>query len=466
MTTNLLRDTASFRDPRGSIYHCNGRVFRTVMPLAEHDFFAVRSTGLIQQLILEEKLLPEIIFRRGDRRSPLDGPITQESTCILEHPRIPFISYPYEWSFAALKSAALLQLDILLQALEKGVTLTDASAFNIQFQGAQPIFIDHLAFRCYRAGEIWQGHRQFCEQFLNPLLLRACTGVAHNNGYRGALEGISTAELNRLIPWHKKLSFNIFMHVVLHASLQKKSTLEAEKKAQKIILSASSFKNILVGLQNWLKKIQPAKSAITTWQSYSEQYQLDKQAPKALLVTEFIKTVKPKLMFDLGCNTGFYSKLALQAGAGYVIGFESDQGALDRAFKMAQDEGLMFLPLYMDLANPTPNQGWAEIERKGFLQRGPADAVLALAVVHHLAIARNIPLVQLLDWLLDLAPQGLVEFVPKSDPLLQRLLYLREDIFADYTEENFLAYIKQRADIVKSEIISDSGRSLVWYKKK
>src|SRR5215471_16803053 len=212
----ITQDHGSFRDPSGHVYQINNRTFRTVHETAIDNYRFVRDTGLLRKLAAAGQLVE---CREVDE-SVLNLPGFKCQT-ILEHPTLPFVSYPYEWSFSALKAAALLHLDLHVEALECGITLTDASAYNVQFIGARPIFIDILSFRRYHEGEFWLGHRQFCEQFLNPLLLRAYCGIAHNGWYRGSLEGISTTELDRLLPWWKKaLSWNVLTHVYLQAKMQ------------------------------------------------------------------------------------------------------------------------------------------------------------------------------------------------------------------------------------------------------
>ena len=178
-----------------------------------------------------------------------------------------------------------------------------------------------------------------------------------------------------------------------------------------------------------------------------------------------MRAAKPKLVWDLGCNTGEYSKIALEAGASYAVGFDCDDGALDLGFARAREQGLAFQSIYMDAANPAPNQGWKETERPGLRQRSSAEAILALAFVHHLAIARNIPFDQLLDWIVDLAPAGIIEFVPKSDPMVQRLLHSREDIFSTYDEGFFLAHLSRRCSIVKTVSLAPNGRRLAWFQR-
>ena len=214
-----LMESGSFRDPSGQVVVRDGRVFRTVMPRAAEDYEFVRNSGLLEELVAQGLLVSSTEINRDANV----GNWGKGAAYILEHPKLPFISYPYEWSFSALKAACLVHLDIHLRALNYDITLSDASAYNIQFLGSKPIFIDRLSFVRYNPGAFWLGHRQFCEQFLNPLLLRSLIGIPHNSWYRGSQEGIQSEDLVRLLPWKKKFSFNIFKHVILMASLQKKT---------------------------------------------------------------------------------------------------------------------------------------------------------------------------------------------------------------------------------------------------
>lgn len=468
MSLGMISETAeagSFRDPGGQVYLLDGRVFRTVMPCAVEDFDFVRSTGLISELVEKGLLIPESIVEPA-----MLGEAGAHASYVLEHPPLPFISYPYEWSFAALKAAAIHHLDIHLCALGYGVTLSDATAYNIQFRGVIPVFIDSLSFRRYQEGEFWMGHRQFCEQFLNPLLLRSITGIPHNSWYRGGMEGISAQELSQILPFHRKFSFNVLTHVVLQARFQSQagSQRDAERVVTKRKLSLTAFRQMLLGLRKWINKLEPAGTGKTVWQEYSQDnsYSSDEAQLKRKFITLFTKSASPKILWDIGCNSGEYSKAALDAGADSVMGFDFDHGALDLAFSRASLEGLNFLPLYLDAANPAPSQGWAQRERLGLMQRSNADGIIALALVHHLAIGKNIPLPSVIDWLVSMAPQGIIEFVQKSDPMVKELLRLREDIFENYNADNFVHALEERAVIVKSEIVSVSGRQLFWFRRR
>lgn len=454
-------ESGSFRDPRGRIHYVGDRVLRTVMPIAADDFDFVRSSGLIEQLQQEGKLIDE---RRVDAATL--GGFAQSAEYVLEHPRLPFVSYPYEWSFRALQAAALLHVDVQQAALARNVALTDATAYNVQFIGPKPLFIDSLSFRRYTDGEYWAGHRQFFEQFVNPLVLRAYTGVAHNAWYRGSLEGISAEDLGRVLPWRSRLSWNVLTNVFMQARLQQSSSAsEAASKASKGKLPKIGFEQMLHSMRKWIASLEPRTKTASVWQDYAidNSYADAEAQKKRQFVADFVQSVRPGLLFDVGCNTGDYSVVALENGASLVVGFDFDHGALDFGYQRAVEGKLDFLPLHLDAANPSPEQGWQQVERMGLQRRTQGDAVIGLALIHHLAIAKNLPLNDVLGWLTAMAPQGVLEFVPKPDPMVQRLLQLREDLFVDYDQSSFENYLRTHARIVRHETVSASGRTLYWF---
>jgi ribosomal protein L11 methylase PrmA len=349
------------------------------------------------------------------------------------------------------------------------VVVEVATAYNIQFDGARPVFIDRLSFRRYVDGQFWLGHRQFCEQFLNPLLLRSIFGIPHNAWYRGSPEGIGAAELSALLPLRRKLSWRVLTNVVMQGSLQKTKSSDAQRRVEqgKLRFPKVAFVRLLNSLHSWIESLHPADRRPTTWQEYSRQnsYRDAEAEAKRKFIARFVSEHRPRMVWDIGCNTGDYSVAALQAGARSAIGFDFAQGALDLAFDRARSERISFLPLFLDATNPVPDQGWGQGERRGLAARAAADAVLALALVHHVAISGNVPLDRVLTWLTSLAPRGVIEFIPKSDPMVVELLRLREDIFPDYNEESFVRSMQQRARIVASETVSASGRKLFAFER-
>jgi len=460
---STARDLGSFRDPSGHVYESEGKIFRTVQDAGFENYVTVRDRGVFDAL--QEKNL----LIGGDECDPaVVGLSSPRVRHVLEHPRIPFVSYPYEWSFSHLKEAALLHLDMHLSALELDSTLSDASAYNIQFNGSKPIFIDTLSLIPYEEGAIWAGHQQFCEQFLNPLLLRAYLGIPHNAWYRGSMEGISASDLSAILPLKKKFSWNTFAYVVLAARLQaqaistNKTSVEAARKQS---LSKSQLVGILTQLRRWIASLIPKGQDKTVWGTYAETHTYDSEEEQAKreFVARFVQKNQPDMLWDLGCNSGEYSALSLENGAKYVVGFDFDQKAVERAYARAQKHNLPFLPLFLDASNPSGGQGWRGEERKSLGARANADSVIALAFEHHLAIGRNVPLTQVVDWLVTQAPTGVIEFIEKKDPTIQQMLALREDIFADYSLETFTQALVSRARIVETKVVSKHGRRLFWY---
>ncbi|RYY25603.1 MAG: class I SAM-dependent methyltransferase [Sphingomonadales bacterium] len=456
----MIADPGSFRDPGGTVMRDGERILRIVRSSAAEDYRAFQASGLLERLVQEKRLVPSI---------ELNEPLREElgGELLLEHPALPFISYPYEWGFTLLRRAALHHLEVQIDALKAGFALSDATAYNVQFDGARPVFIDHLSFTRYREGEPWAGHRQFCMQFLNPLILWSRFGVPPNAWFRGSLEGIAPEEMAPLLKLRHKLSWTVFSHVTLQASIQRKlaGSVTGAERANATKLRQSGYEAILLGLKHFVHSCRLPKQA-TTWADYAthNSYAAEQAEAKKMFVMRAVESQRPALLVDLGCNSGDYSLAALDAGAERVIGFDFDHGALEAASARTDLATRAFLPLWLDAANPSPSQGWAEAERRGLSARfANADSMVALAFIHHLAIGRNIPLSMAVDWLMSVAPRGVIEFPNKSDPMVQLLLSQRRDIFPSYNEENFLAEVSKRGRIVEQEHVSDRRRLLVHY---
>ena len=458
-----MREQGSFRDPSSYVFYQSGRVFRALDDNAYRKFLQLQTSGAYEVLRDKEWLIAaeEVV---------LDDPEHRGSR-ILEHPRLTFVSYPYEWPFSLLKRAALLHLDLHICAIGQGFTLSDATAYNVQFRGVEPVFIDIPSLVPYREGDLWAGQRQFVEQFLNPLLLRALRGIPHNAWYRGSLEGIPAAEIVRLIgPFRRWFSPQILTNITLPDLLQRKARQKPEGAAtgRPRALPKDALLFMLKRLRHWTGKLQARDVGPTEWQNYSscnQSYRDDEESKKQTFIAEFSRSAVPGCAWDLGCNTGLYSEILLRNGAQSVVGFDFDVQALEAAVDRASKGRLQLLPLFSDAANPSPAQGWAGLERQSLSSRASADALIALALVHHLAIGRNIPLRSVLHWLIGLAPSGVIEFVPKSDPMIQRMLRFREDIFPDYCREQFESVLGDRAEIVRALELSPGGRMLYEYKR-
>jgi SAM-dependent methyltransferase len=453
----------SFRDPRGYVARNEkGEIYRSIKSSGFDAYQSAETSGLYQHLFTNKMLI---------EHTPVD--ITEfdqslDAKAILHHTCIPFISYPYEWCFEQLKSAALLQLEIYLECLNFNQTLTDATAFNIQFMGADPVFIDTLSFTPYKNGMFWKGQQQFADQFLNPLLLSAYTGLAFNDAYRGSMQGISPEIIRKTLPLHKKISFKYLNYIFLPAISDKKMALESsrEKRTIKGSLPKEGFRFILKQLYNWIDSLENY-NVKSLWSDYTgnRTYNDETLTEKVEFITAAIGQSKPKLLLDIGCNTGEFSLLAVKAGAEYVVGIEYDHLAVSKAYKAAQKSEGKFLPIYQNILNPSPAQGWASEERESFKSRLSTDFSLSLAVIHHIVFSGNVPLDRALNYITELASEGIIEWVPKNDPMVEVLLQNRDDIFDSYNEDYFVECLNQLGFSIKSSKKLANGRVLYHYSR-
>ena len=460
-------EAGSFRDPLSSVFRYEGRVFRQFSKAGLERFSIANETGLLDELVAEKKLVGFRIVANGEVPLP---ETSDDVSAVYEHDKLPLISYPYEWAFETLKAAALFHLDLNLRALDRGVQLTDATAYNVQFSGSKPIFIDHGAFEPYQEGMPWIAHKQFCEQFLNPLLLQAYRNIGFNEWYRGRLEGIATSDLASLLPLRAKLRPAILTHVVLPAYFDRKAVRAKPSpkaaKGKEFKLPKSGLVGLLTGLRKFIDGLS-LPGGHTVWGDYAtdNSYSSDEAEKKRGNVAEFASAYRPGVFLDIGCNSGAYSAVMLDNGADFGVGLEFDAGALNGAFMRATAESMNFIPLYQNLANPSPAQGWDASERGALTDRLFADAIVALAVIHHLVIGCNVPMERALGWLIERAPRGIIEFVPTEDPMVQTLLAGRRGFAHPYSEELFNTVLKSKAAVVKSEVVSQTGRRLVWYER-
>jgi ribosomal protein L11 methylase PrmA len=461
----MLIDPASFRDPDSQVVIADGRIFRLLSARGAENLDAIARCGLLDTLRQREWIQPF---------EPAELDVTAVSAVkpamVVEQKPIPFITYPYEWSFSLLQAAALLHLDIQIAALKQNFSLVDASAFNVQFIGPRPVFIDLTSFRPYREGEYWLGHQQFLNQFLNPLLLAAFVGVPFAPWFRGGIAGIPTSDLHRLIPFHRRLSWRMLTNVELPAFFQRqalnksKSGLDPTKQRS---FPRSAYEAMLTQLRDWIAALA-LNAKVSPWSRYERQntYSDEGHRQKREFVEKFISEYRPATVWDMGCNKGEYAELAIRSGANRVVGFDSDLEVLEASFRRAVHERLNFLPLCFDASNPSPNQGWAQTERKGIWERRNADMVLALAFLHHLVIGSTVPLRAAVAWLVDLAPRGIIEFVTKQDSTVREMLSTREDIFHDYTEQRFAQILLEKAKVVAERRIQNGSRILFAFEKR
>ena len=465
-------EEGSFRDREGRVFYTEGRVFRALSPVAEAEWQALEKTAFFDRLIAEGKLIPT---RSADwsksQLAELPG-FSERWTTALEHDRLPFISYPYEWTFHMLKDAALLQLELLEAALEEDMMLKDATPYNIQWRGARPVFIDIPSFERWRQGEPWIGYQQFCRLFLFPLMMSAYRGLPFAPWLRGAIDGLTPKEFNDLLSWRDLFRPGVLVDVYLQAKLQKGSSgggqSEAPEKTTDDLKQAGFGKQMILNNLRRLRKVVGKLSwgeRRSEWSEYAAQNSYDDENRR--IKRDFVEQAMAgrtwQLTWDIGCNTGEYSRLA----AGHsrsVVAFDADHLAVDRLYLDLQNPGAdspdNILPLVMNLADPSPSLGWRHGERKALSRRDPPDFILCLAVLHHLVISANVPLPEVVEYLAQFGAHMVIEFVAKDDPMVQKLLAHRQDIFHDYELEVFEAALAEHFRVLKKTVFHDNTRIL------
>ena len=392
---------------------------------------------------------------------------TDGSYRVIKPQSVPFISYPYEWSFSQLKEAALCTLKIQKTALEYGMSLKDATAYNCQFVDGRPILIDTLSFEKYVEGGPWIAYSQFCRHFLAPLALMALKDIRLSQFSRVYIDGIPLDLASSLLPRKSYLRFSTLSHIHLHARFQKHYGDKQESQKDKGTFTRKALLNIINSLESAIQGLN-RKPQRTEWADYYEttNYTQESHLYKKKLVEEMVESVKPQTVWDLGSNTGFFSRIASRKGI-FTVSFDVDPECVERNYMMVTENSEKnILPLVLDLTNPSSGIGWESGERMSFIERGPVEMVFALALVHHLAISNNVPLGSVARFFSRICNWLVIEFVPKSDSQVKRLLATREDIFPNYTQAPFEDEFGRFFEIVEKKEIVKSQRTLYLMKKK
>ena len=443
---------ASFRDPSGFLYLSAGRLLRQVNMAYQENYDRLMTSGLYQELVNQGLLIPHF-------ESDHTGMRPEIAYKVLEPETIRFISYPYEWSFSQFKDAALLTLLIQKLALEFGMSLKDSSVYNIQFHQGRPVLVDSLSFEINPQGGPWVAYRQFCQHFLAPLSLMAYRDIRLIQLLKAHIDGLPLDLTSKLLPFKTRLKLPLLLHIHLHALSQRRfssAVVDTRRTMGKVALLG-----LLDSLETGVNALR-WKPRGTEWANY---YCDTNYAPEALehkksLVSEYLDRISPGIVWDLGANVGVFSRLASERGI-FTVAFDIDPAAVERNYLSCKRRSeTHLLPLVQDLSNPSSNLGWRSNERASLIDRGPADAIMALALIHHLAISNNVPLDSLAGFFRDLAKWLIIEFVPKSDSQVQRLLASREDIFSAYTQENFERVFSTCFRIQRKSAIRSSERWL------
>ena len=438
-------EPGSFRDPSSRVFYEGGEVRRGLSGEGVADFEALAASGLLAD--------PRIV---GTERA--------EREEVLRHERVPFVSYPYEWTFSMLKDAALLQLDLQLAALDHGLGVKDASPYNVQFAGTRPVFIDVGSFERLRPGDLWTGYRQFC---MLPLLLHAHKGVRFQPWLRGSIDGITATETRALMSVRDRFRRGLTTNVFLQARLEQRDSRSSAAITRQVRSSGAERALIGANVRKMRKLVDrldwtPPRS---TWVDYGEQntYEDADAQRKDAFVRAAVASRRWQLVWDLGANNGRHAKIAAD-GARSVVALDADEGAVELLYRKLRDAGdTTVLPLTVNLADPSPGLGWRGRERKTLLDRGRPELVLALALVHHIVIAANVPLSEFVDWLAELGAALVIEFPTREDPMVQRLLSRkRQGLHADYDRAAFERRLGEAFEIQRTEVLGSGTRVLYF----
>jgi len=457
MTSNFSKENSSFRDPSGFLFYENGILFRQINKSYEKHYLKLMSSGLYDELISKNLMI-----------SHEDVDISVKSLDgfkIIKPEKIQFISYPYEWSFSQFRDAAILTLEIQKIALKHNMILKDASSYNIQFKNNHPIFIDSLSFEEYVEGQTWNAYGQFCRHFVAPIALMSNKDIRLQQLLRIHIDGIPLDLASKLLPIKTLAMFSLISHIHFHSKSEKKYSSK-KINVKKINMKRRSFEGLIENLLSGIKKSK-LKLEDTEWGDYYDDtnYTDESFNEKQKIVKEFLNLSNPDVVWDLGSNTGIFSRIASET-CSTVISFDIDPLAIEKNYIYLKNKNVKnILPLLMDLANPSGNIGWDNNERMSLINRGPTDMILALALIHHLVITNNIPLDRLVNFFQKLTRYLIIEFIPKEDSQISRLLVSREDIFKNYDKQIFENEFSKKFNIIKTVNIKNTLRTLYLMKK-
>jgi ribosomal protein L11 methylase PrmA len=447
------KEKSSFRDNSGYIFEENGTIYRFISTKYQAHYEKLMKSGLYQALVEKKMLI--------SHEEMSDN--WESGYRIIQPQQLSFISYPAGWSFSMLKDAALLTLAIQRLAFQHGMILKDASAYNVQFIGSMPLFIDTLSFETYEAGKAWQAYGQFCRHFLAPLSLMSYIDISLGKLLVNHLDGIPIPLTSKLLPLKTKLNLGLYLHIHLHGKTQ---VVNQDKKVKKIEITKKSIENLIENLSSTVAGLKYLPQG-TEWSEYYEKdvantYLKDKK----VIIRGFLERIQPKKVLDLGANDGTFSRLAAEY-AKAVYSFDIDPACVEQNYlALKKENNQCITPLLADAANPEPAIGWDNTERPRLWDRAKPDTIMALALIHHLCISNNLPLEYLAKFFAAHCQYLIIEWVPKSDEKVIRLLQNREDIFDNYTEDCFLKAMQQYFVLLKVEGFELMDRKMFLFKTK
>ncbi|MEE8495069.1 MAG: hypothetical protein V3S21_01200 [Xanthomonadales bacterium] len=453
-------NAGSFRDRDGRVYHFQERVFRGMSESALRNFRQLQEQSFYAKLAKSGKVIGSREI--SAKENPLPSDVKAQWAGFLEHDPVAVISYPYEWTFSMLKAAASLQLHLVEHAVSNGFTLKDASPYNIQFVNGNTVFIDIPSFEPLQQGEPWSGYRQFCEMYLFPLFLQAYKGCNFQPFMRGAIDGVDVQTASTLFGFRDRFRKGVLSHVWLQSKLDRRYGGSSENIRSSLKSAGFNRELILANVRKLQKLVHRLgwEASGSEWGDYAEfhNYSDVDHLRKEDFVRDVITAEKPDTVWDIGCNTGQFSRIAA-ALCRQVVATDIDHVAVERLYLDENTPGNI-LPLVHNVADPSPNWGWRNCERSDLQSRSRPDLVLCLALIHHLVISANIPLGELIDWLAGLTDKLVIEYVSRKDDKVKALLRNKKDKYQDYSRESLEANLKRYFEIRQQQEMNNGDRTL------
>jgi SAM-dependent methyltransferase len=474
---------ASFRDPAGAVLSVDGHILRFVRPAGMADFNAIWQSKAVQDLFEKGRLVKTDILDGSRNTGVLAIPEVQQlretlaATTVLEHARVPFPSFPYEWAPDMLRAAALLTLEMAVQLLDDGMGLKDATPYNILFNGPVPVFVDLLSIERRAADDpIWIAYAQFIRTFVLPLLVNRYFGLSLDQILTTRRDGLEPEEVYRWLGPLQKFRPAFLTLVTIpsmlasreeknEASLYSRRSAGSTEKARFIL--QSQFRQ----LRSAVNRFAPKSNVQSTWSGYMgslSHYSDEQFQSKEKFVRDALAEYSPQSVLDVGCNTGHFSALAAQSGA-QVVAIDYDPVVVGQVWRTAHEQKLNILPLAVNLTRPTPGVGWRNDECPSFLKRarGSFNAVMMLAVIHHMLVTERVPLSEIIDLAAELTTDVLIiEFIAPDDPMFRRILRGRGELHKDLDYTIFETTCQRHFEIVRSHHNDGSTRWLYLLRKK
>jgi SAM-dependent methyltransferase len=480
MERPYLRCVPSFRDPAGRLIVAEGRVLRWISHAHRSEFEAFLASSVVQRRVEAGQIIPYRVLDPSEACELAEkyelteyGALARDDF-ILEHERIPFPSFPYEWPPEMLEAAGRLTLDLAENLLDDGLGFKDATPYNVLFRGAEPVFIDVLSIeRRDPHDPLWLPYAQFVRTFLLPLVLYQRFGIPLASLLLTRRDGIEPEEAYRICGPLAKLRPPILTLATLPTWLgSRRADAQIYRKRQVRSAEQAGFilRGILGGLRRQLARLKLSEKARSRWSGYveaRESYSAQQLKEKTQFIGQVLSKYQPRRVLDAGCNTGQFSLQAARTGAS-VVAIDSDPVVVGRLWRQTSAERLDILPLVVNLARPSPAVGWRNGECLAFLDRarGGFDAVFLLALLHHLLIAERVPLAEVINLAAELTTDlAVIEYVGTADPMFQCLLRGREALYEQLTTDSFEAAVRTQFHILQSKQLTGSCRHLYLLRK-